>query len=82
MTIKPRTEETKLCKDCAHYGGEWRRYECRHPNNMSRIDYVTGKRSGQWCLASNCREHSCGVDARWFEPRKPLWVRLLTWGAQ
>jgi len=69
----------KLCKDCKHCD---RLLYCVSPQNMTRIDPVTGKRSYGWLRT--CEAHRtgaftgwvwirlfklCGKSGRWFEPK-------------
>ena len=73
------TDLMKLCRDRAYYRGWWRRVECGHPNNTQGVNYVTGKREPIWLTATFCRRNSCGHEAHWFEPKRPLLERLLGW---
>ena len=69
----------KLCKDCKHFGGTsfWsiitdRHRRCFHPNAFNEIDVITGEKTRLIEFASNLRkfENHCGMDAKWFEPKR------------
>ena len=61
----------KLCIDCKHqrwdlFGKAY--YRCVSP--LNGVDLVTGKLDKGFCDVNRRFQHSCGPDARWFEPKK------------
>lgn len=59
----------KLCKDCKYYNC-WRT-RCYHPNSAS-IDPVTGFNYGSSAGVNRKYDSFCGIEAKWFESKKPL----------
>ena len=69
--------DLKLCKDCKWYKKDWSaritgfgdKFDlCLHPVVTENV--VTGKFNGRYCDSAR-RYHECGMEGKYFEPKKP-----------
>jgi hypothetical protein len=70
----------KFCKDCKHHRSFWLKWDgsldgCRAESATSLI---TGKTVSVKGFADVNRRHEscCGESAKWFAPKKTIWMRL------
>ena len=80
--------EPKLCINCKHIGtnssGDWTKYKCFAPQNMSGLNPVDGHKEYTTELCKDTRANNyttdfisrnCGLEGVWYEP-KPSTNRL------
>ena len=62
----------KLCKDCKffepHPSNDSTLHKCTSPNIPNDIDIVSGEVFPSYCHIERSSYHSCGRDAKFFEP--------------
>lgn len=59
----------KFCKDCKYFNS-WK-IKCHHPSTTN-IDPVTGFNYGGYPGINRKYDNLCGIEAKWFEAKKPL----------